>query len=98
MLQVAKSSFVPVLFGHALDDDFIRPHHSDLIYEAYVVSFQFLLAFLHLAHCSSYMFSSASLYILCYKHLAYGYGRVTKISSSLREITTLLGLSSTLIR
>ncbi|CAF1965837.1 unnamed protein product [Brassica oleracea var. botrytis] len=33
---VAKSSFVPVLFGHALDDDFIRPHHSDLIYEAYV--------------------------------------------------------------
>ncbi|KAJ0235729.1 Alpha/beta-Hydrolases superfamily protein [Hirschfeldia incana] len=35
-IKVAKSSFVPVLFGHALDDDFIRPHHSDLIYEAYV--------------------------------------------------------------
>jgi hypothetical protein len=33
---VAKASFVPVLFGHALDDDFIRPHHSDRIYEAYV--------------------------------------------------------------
>ncbi|CAN6924841.1 unnamed protein product [Brassica oleracea] len=33
---VAKSSFVPVLFGHALNDDFIRPHHSDRIYEAYV--------------------------------------------------------------
>ena len=38
LLQVAKSSFVPVLFGHALNDDFIRPHHSDRIYEAYVVS------------------------------------------------------------
>ncbi|WZY72867.1 hypothetical protein YC2023_005107 [Brassica napus] len=36
LLQVAKSSFVPVLFGHALNDDFIRPHHSDRIYEAYV--------------------------------------------------------------
>ncbi|CAH2052920.1 unnamed protein product [Thlaspi arvense] len=35
-IKVAKSSFVPVLFGHALDDDFIRPHHSDRIYEAYV--------------------------------------------------------------
>ncbi|KAG2306754.1 hypothetical protein Bca52824_026502 [Brassica carinata] len=35
-IKVAKSSFVPVLFGHALDDDFFRPHHSDLIYEAYV--------------------------------------------------------------
>ncbi|CAH8360183.1 unnamed protein product [Eruca vesicaria subsp. sativa] len=35
-IKVAKSSFVPVLFGHALDDDFIRPHHSDLIYEAYI--------------------------------------------------------------
>ncbi|AEE76774.1 alpha/beta-Hydrolases superfamily protein [Arabidopsis thaliana] len=35
-IKVAKASFVPVLFGHALDDDFIRPHHSDRIYEAYV--------------------------------------------------------------
>ncbi|KAF2584345.1 hypothetical protein F2Q70_00036627 [Brassica cretica] len=35
-IKVAKSSFVPVLFGHALNDDFIRPHHSDRIYEAYV--------------------------------------------------------------
>ncbi|XVF28950.1 hypothetical protein REPUB_Repub15cG0076700 [Reevesia pubescens] len=33
---VAKSCFVPVLFGHAVDDDFIRPHHSDRIFEAYV--------------------------------------------------------------
>ncbi|XP_078446825.1 alpha/beta-Hydrolases superfamily protein [Wolffia australiana] len=35
-LQVAKSCFVPALLGHATDDDFIRPHHSDLIYDAYV--------------------------------------------------------------
>ncbi|KAG5390315.1 hypothetical protein IGI04_031856 [Brassica rapa subsp. trilocularis] len=33
---VAKSCFVPVLFGHAIDDDFIHPHHSERIYEAYV--------------------------------------------------------------
>lgn len=36
--QVAKSCFVPVLLGHAIDDDFINPHHSDRIFEAYVVS------------------------------------------------------------
>ncbi|KAL8235194.1 hypothetical protein R6Q59_021294 [Mikania micrantha] len=35
-IKVAKSSFVPVLFGHAGDDDFIHPHHSDRIYEAYM--------------------------------------------------------------
>ncbi|KAI3775216.1 hypothetical protein L1987_49785 [Smallanthus sonchifolius] len=35
-IKVAKSSFVPVLFGHAGDDDFIHPHHSDHIYEAYM--------------------------------------------------------------
>ncbi|XWS35067.1 hypothetical protein CRYUN_Cryun21dG0094300 [Craigia yunnanensis] len=35
-IKVAKSCFVPVLFGHAADDDFIRPHHSDRIFEAYV--------------------------------------------------------------
>ncbi|KAJ4722336.1 Alpha/beta-Hydrolases superfamily protein [Melia azedarach] len=34
-IKVAKSSFVPVLFGHAVDDDFINPHHSDRIFEAY---------------------------------------------------------------
>ncbi|CAF2250784.1 unnamed protein product [Brassica napus] len=33
---VAKSCFVPVLLGHAIDDDFIYPHHSERIYEAYV--------------------------------------------------------------
>ncbi|KAF3457228.1 hypothetical protein FNV43_RR01885 [Rhamnella rubrinervis] len=35
-IKVAKSCFVPVLFGHATDDDFIRPHHSDRIFDAYV--------------------------------------------------------------
>lgn len=35
-IKVAKSSFVPVLIGHAIDDDFIRPLHSDRIYDAYV--------------------------------------------------------------
>ncbi|KAL7597944.1 hypothetical protein Lser_V15G23457 [Lactuca serriola] len=35
-IKVAKSSFVPVLFGHAGDDDFIQPHHSDRIFEAYM--------------------------------------------------------------
>uniref|UniRef100_A0A2P2LA34 Catalytic n=1 Tax=Rhizophora mucronata TaxID=61149 RepID=A0A2P2LA34_RHIMU len=35
-IKVAKSSFVPVLFGHAIDDDFIQPHHSDRIHEVYM--------------------------------------------------------------
>ncbi|XP_011090818.1 uncharacterized protein LOC105171411 isoform X3 [Sesamum indicum] len=35
-IKVAKSCFVPVLFGHAIDDDFIQPHHSDNIFDAYV--------------------------------------------------------------
>ncbi|KAI5654248.1 hypothetical protein M9H77_31435 [Catharanthus roseus] len=35
-IKVAKCCFVPVLFGHAIDDDFILPHHSDRICDAYV--------------------------------------------------------------
>ncbi|KAA8527540.1 hypothetical protein F0562_034745 [Nyssa sinensis] len=35
-IKVAKTCFVPVLLGHAIDDDFIQPHHSDRIYDAYV--------------------------------------------------------------
>ncbi|CAN8275210.1 unnamed protein product [Cochlearia groenlandica] len=35
-IKVAKSCFVPVLFGHAVDDDFINPHHSERIYEEYI--------------------------------------------------------------
>ncbi|XP_060217732.1 uncharacterized protein LOC132645018 isoform X2 [Lycium barbarum] len=33
---VAKSCFVPVLLGHAVDDDFIQPHHSDRVFDAYM--------------------------------------------------------------
>ncbi|KAL5059463.1 hypothetical protein RYX36_031067, partial [Vicia faba] len=32
---VAPKTFIPVLFGHASDDKFIQPHHSDLISESY---------------------------------------------------------------
>lgn len=35
-VQVAKKSFIPALFGHATEDSFIQPHHSDLIYKAYM--------------------------------------------------------------
>ncbi|XP_042054928.1 uncharacterized protein LOC121799586 [Salvia splendens] len=35
-IKVAKSCFVPVLFGHAIEDDFIQPHHSDRVFDAYV--------------------------------------------------------------
>ncbi|XP_071723371.1 uncharacterized protein [Rutidosis leptorrhynchoides] len=35
-IKVAQSCFVPALFGHAMEDDFIRPHHSDRILEAYM--------------------------------------------------------------
>ncbi|KAG6466446.1 hypothetical protein ZIOFF_075752 [Zingiber officinale] len=33
--DVARRCFVPVLLGHAIDDDFIHPHHSDHIFDAY---------------------------------------------------------------
>ncbi|KAL5052785.1 hypothetical protein RYX36_033467, partial [Vicia faba] len=32
---VAPKTFIHVLFGHASDDKFIQPHHSDLISESY---------------------------------------------------------------
>ncbi|XP_059311911.1 uncharacterized protein LOC132063404 isoform X4 [Lycium ferocissimum] len=35
-VTVAKSCFVPVLLGHAIDDDFIQPHHSDRVFDAYM--------------------------------------------------------------
>ncbi|KAJ1428795.1 Serine aminopeptidase, S33 [Sesbania bispinosa] len=35
-IKAAKSCFAPALLGHAIDDDFIRPHHSDRILEAYM--------------------------------------------------------------
>ncbi|GFS45672.1 alpha/beta-Hydrolases superfamily protein [Actinidia rufa] len=34
-IQVAPKTFMPALFGHANDDKFIQPHHSDLIYQSY---------------------------------------------------------------
>ncbi|OIV96032.1 hypothetical protein TanjilG_27136 [Lupinus angustifolius] len=34
-LQVAPKTFIPVLFGHANDDQFVQPHHTDLISESY---------------------------------------------------------------
>ncbi|KAL2494407.1 alpha/beta-hydrolase superfamily protein [Forsythia ovata] len=37
-LTVAKSCFVPVLIGHAVDDDFIQPRHSDLIFDHYMLT------------------------------------------------------------
>lgn len=35
VIQFAPKSFIPVLFGHASEDIFIQPHHSDRIYKAY---------------------------------------------------------------
>ncbi|KAL8088830.1 uncharacterized protein LOC141697078 isoform X1 [Apium graveolens] len=34
-VQVAPKTFIPALFGHANDDKFIKPSHSDLIFESY---------------------------------------------------------------
>ncbi|CAN4089946.1 unnamed protein product [Withania somnifera] len=34
-LQVAPKTYIPALFGHAKDDKFIQPHHSDHIYKSY---------------------------------------------------------------
>uniref|UniRef100_A0A5B7ARI5 Serine aminopeptidase S33 domain-containing protein n=1 Tax=Davidia involucrata TaxID=16924 RepID=A0A5B7ARI5_DAVIN len=34
-MQVAPKTFFPALFGHAKDDKFIQPHHSDLIFKSY---------------------------------------------------------------
>nr|GMD80543.1 uncharacterized protein LOC104225093 [Ipomoea batatas] len=35
-IKVARRCFVPLLLGHAVDDDFIQPHHSDRIFDAYM--------------------------------------------------------------
>lgn len=34
-LQVSPKTYIPALFGHAIDDKFIQPHHSDLIISSY---------------------------------------------------------------
>ncbi|XP_057866215.1 uncharacterized protein LOC131073732 [Cryptomeria japonica] len=33
--QIAPKTFIPALFGHATEDVFIQPHHSDSIFESY---------------------------------------------------------------
>ncbi|KAG0450202.1 hypothetical protein HPP92_027044 [Vanilla planifolia] len=35
VVQYAPKTFIPALFGHASEDVFIQPHHSDLIYKSY---------------------------------------------------------------
>jgi len=35
VVKMAAKSFIPALFGHGLEDHFIQPHHSDLIYNSY---------------------------------------------------------------
>ncbi|KAJ0083170.1 hypothetical protein Patl1_09625 [Pistacia atlantica] len=35
-LKVAPKTFIPALFGHANEDKFIQPHHSDDIFNSYV--------------------------------------------------------------
>lgn len=33
--QIAPKTFIPALFGHATEDAFIQPHHSDTIFKSY---------------------------------------------------------------
>jgi len=33
--QIAPKTFIPALFGHATEDVFIQPHHSDIIFKLY---------------------------------------------------------------
>jgi fermentation-respiration switch protein FrsA (DUF1100 family) len=40
-VQMAANSFIPALIGHGTEDIFIQPHHSDLIYKSYAVTYQF---------------------------------------------------------
>jgi hypothetical protein len=35
--QFAPKTFIPVLFGHASNDMFIQPHHTDRIHQLYAV-------------------------------------------------------------
>nr|KJB57897.1 hypothetical protein B456_009G185500 [Gossypium raimondii] len=39
-LKVAPKTFIPALFGHASEDKFIQPHHSDLIFKSYAVIYR----------------------------------------------------------
>ncbi|XP_020583318.1 uncharacterized protein LOC110026644 isoform X2 [Phalaenopsis equestris] len=35
VVQYAPKTYIPALFGHASEDIFIKPHHTDLIYQSY---------------------------------------------------------------
>ncbi|KAG0461622.1 hypothetical protein HPP92_021919 [Vanilla planifolia] len=35
VVQFASKTFIPALFGHASEDIFVHPHHSELIYQSY---------------------------------------------------------------
>lgn len=104
-LQFAPKTFIPALFGHASDDIFIQPHHSDLIYEAYAVSghlvctlklgWEHLTQFLDLIELQ---FLDASIPFWLLLHPNFGLlCRVTRILSNLRVITTHPDRSSIMI-
>ena len=71
--QYASKTFVPALFGHAIGDAFIPPHHSDVIHREYAVCL--LIAFLdRIALYPNFM----NLYF-CKVSDNHTFGRVTKI-------------------
>lgn len=96
-LLVVKTCFVPVLLGLATDDDFIRPHYSDRIFEVYMV---IQIQCLRLRTYAVFSFCSPSdhWYLLIdaflMGHFIY---REIRTLSNLREITTLYILNFTLI-
>ncbi|CAI5491985.1 unnamed protein product [Closterium sp. Naga37s-1] len=61
---VAKSSFIPVLFGHASGDTFILPHHSQQIHEAYAGD-KNLITFAgdHNSHRPNFFYDSAAIFL-----------------------------------
>ncbi|GJP67546.1 hypothetical protein CLOP_g24356 [Closterium sp. NIES-67] len=62
-VAVAKTSFIPVLFGHASGDTFILPHHSQQIHEAYAGD-KNLITFAgdHNSHRPNFFYDSASIF------------------------------------
>ncbi|CAI5460660.1 unnamed protein product [Closterium sp. Yama58-4] len=61
---VARSSFIPVLFGHASGDTFILPHHSQQIHEAYAGD-KNLITFAgdHNSHRPNFFYDSAAIFL-----------------------------------
>ncbi|CAI5978671.1 unnamed protein product [Closterium sp. NIES-65] len=61
---VAKTSFIPVLFGHASGDTFILPHHSQQIHEAYAGD-KNLITFAgdHNSHRPNFFYDSAAIFL-----------------------------------